>query len=336
MRAFGLDFNARRPAEFALPEPRIVRTDDVLLRVHEVGVCATDRELAEFRFGAPPDGESFLALGHEALAQVLECGPAVATLKPGDWVSPIIRRSCTPACAACLARRRDLCLTDRYLERGIMRLHGYMVPFTVDPAAELTVVPPELVDIAVLLEPLSVVEKAFETALHLHRMEPRRLLIFGAGPVGLLAALAAQARGLECEVVSLEPEDHPKAETARRAGAQYSRSTPSSPADLVFEASGSPVAARMTLDWLKPLGVLILIGASDFDLRFPGLRAVVHNLTLGGIVNAGPVHFEAAVEDLSRFPRAVVERLIERTTASLWRESLGAGDQQAKRVLSFA
>lgn len=332
MRALGLDYNTRQPAEFDIPEPQIVHPDDVLLQIQEVGVCATDRELAEFRFGRPPDGEHCLALGHEALARVVECGRGVRDLKSGDWVVPMIRRSCAPACIACGRGRRDLCVSGAYAERGINGAHGYFVPLAVDAAADLVKIPPDIVDIAVLVEPLSVVEKAFDRALAIHPLTPQSILIFGAGPVGLLAAFAAVARGLDCEIVSIEPEDSDRAAIARRAGARYSHRYPSNRADLVFEASGSPAAARTGLDWLNPLGVMVLIGASDFDIRFPGLRSVVNNLTMCGIVNAGPEHLQNAVHDLARFDRNAVSALLSRLPLCRWKDSLTTSNTRIKTV----
>lgn len=335
MRAYGLDYNARRPAEFDVAEPRLDNPGDALLRVHEVGVCATDRELLEFRFGQPPDGEHCLALGHEALAQVVECGSDAAGLKPGDWVVPMIRRSCAPACIACARGRRDLCMTGGYIERGINRAHGYFMPYTVDTAADLVAIPAHLVDVAILVEPLSVVEKAFDTALRVHPLEPGKILIFGAGPIGILAAFAAVVRGLECEVVSMEPEDGPRAALVRSAGARYSRGTPAERADLVFEASGSAAAARIGLDWLRPLGVQILIGAADFDIHFPGLRSVVDNLSICGVVNADRAHVEAAVADLDRFERKAIAPLVTRYRVEDWQSSLTKALPAIKAVHHF-
>ena len=94
MRALGLDFDARQPAEFDIAEPKPPRSGEVLLRIREVGVCATDRELSRFHFGEPPPGERRLVLGHEALGEVVETGARVAGLKKGDWVVPMLRRPC--------------------------------------------------------------------------------------------------------------------------------------------------------------------------------------------------------------------------------------------------
>ena len=108
MRAVALDFERRSLVEREVPTPEIARDDHVLFRVVEVGVCGTDRELVSFRLGYPPEGESFLVLGHEAAGRVIEVGAGVASLRAGDCVVPMIRRGCSPPCPCCARRRCDL------------------------------------------------------------------------------------------------------------------------------------------------------------------------------------------------------------------------------------
>ncbi|HRJ21902.1 MAG TPA: zinc-binding dehydrogenase, partial [Bryobacteraceae bacterium] len=118
------------------------------------------------------------------------------------------------------------------------------------------------------------------------------------------------------------------------AGARYSHETPAAAADVVLECSGAPAAARLALDWLAPLGVLVLIGAADFDVRFPSLRTVMQNQTVTGVVNASPAHFAAAVADLARFDRRVLEAMIHRRARQDWRAALaGTGAEAPKSVL---
>ena len=137
MRAVALDYEAHRLVERGVGEPRVAGPREVLFRVHQAGVCGTDRDLARFRFGYPPEGEACMILGHEALGQVVETGSGVTELAPGDWVVPMIRRACSPPCASCASGRRDLCLTDGYRERGIFGAHGYFCDWAVDDAEDL-------------------------------------------------------------------------------------------------------------------------------------------------------------------------------------------------------
>ncbi len=332
MRALGLDFERRTVREIDLAEPRRPGAGEVLLRIHEVGVCATDRELTHFRFGIPPEGESVLALGHEALAEIVEVGSGVEELSVGDWVVPSIRRPCSPACVSCREGRCDLCRTDGYTERGITRAHGYFTGFVTDPADALIRVPTTLLDFAVLAEPLSVVEKAIETALRAHPGEARSACVIGAGPVGLLTALAVQLRAIDVTVVSLEPEEHPRVSMLRQAGISYVRNTTPPPADLVFEASGAESAAIAAMDWLSPCGVMVLIGAPEVSVPVPCVRMVIHNLTVTGVVNASRMHFELALEDLARIRPNLLEKMILRRGFGDWRESLASAPPVPKVV----
>ena len=221
MRALALDFERRSLAEREVPEPVIETGTQVLLRIREVGVCGTDRELAEFQFGFPPAGSDYLVIGHEAIGEVQEAGSDVRDLRPGDWVVPMVRRNCRPPCPSCVRGRRDLCTSGTLQERGIFGFHGYFCETAVDDVEDLVPVPASLADKAVLIEPLSVVEKAVEMALRLHQGEPRRALVLGAGPIGILAATILRLRALEVKVHSLEPATHPRAKLIESQGIEY-------------------------------------------------------------------------------------------------------------------
>ena len=173
--------------------------------------------------GAPPAGETALVLGHEASRRSMTPGEGVTTLSPGGWVVPTLRRTCPALCPACTAGRFDLCATGNYLERGIVRAHGYFTEFAVDQAVNLVAIPRSLVETAILAEPLSVVEKAIATALAAHPFQPRTALVTGCGPVGLLTAFALLVRGFEVEIASLEAADEARPGIALRAGGRYVR-----------------------------------------------------------------------------------------------------------------
>jgi threonine dehydrogenase-like Zn-dependent dehydrogenase len=333
MKAIVLDYALRTLAERDTPEPGRLGPNDVRFRVHEVGVCGTDRELAAFRFGFPPEGDDYLVLGHEAIGQVVETGAQVATLKPGDWVAPMIRRCCQPPCASCARGRRDLCLTGSTRERGIFGLHGYFGEYAVDDAADLVRVPAELADRAVLVEPLSVVEKAVSSALAAHRGEARSALVLGAGPIGLLAALVLRERGLAAVVASLEPRDHPRARLADRAGFEYLEAPAARKADIAIEATGSADAAFAAIRSLAPLGVCVILGASAGAGSISFTDLIVNNQTVIGSVNASPEAFELAVRDLGRFDRRTVEDLIRRAPFSAAIDSIAGTSVDAPKLV---
>ncbi len=313
MRALVLDYSTKRLEVRDVAAPAPPAAGQVLLRVAETGVCGTDRELARFRFGYPPPDADYLVLGHEALAQVVETGSGVTGVAAGDWVVPTVRRACSPPCRLCARGRRDLCVSGNCRERGIFGAHGYFAPYAVDEAADLAPVPASLAEVAVLLEPLSVAEKAVRTALRLHPAEPGSAVVFGAGAVGLLAALVLQLRGLEVSVCSLEAEDHPRAGLVRRAGMAY-RALPATPsrADLVIEAAGAPQAALAAVHALHPLGVCVILGAMQMPAGLDLSELITGNRAIAGSVNAAPEDFSSGVRDLARIPRTVLAGMMRR------------------------
>ena len=311
MRAVTLDYQTRSLQQRDVPEPTIATPNQVLFRVLEAGVCGTDRELANFQFGAPPKGEQFLILGHEALGEVVAVGGEVTTLKPGDLVVPTVRRACVPACVSCGRNRRDLCITGNYKERGILLAHGYFADFAVDDAADLVAIPPGLIEFGVLIEPLSVVEKAIQTAFRFHEPGASSAIVLGAGTIGILAALALHLRAIEVTVASIEPETSPRAALITQAGIRYTNSM-TAKADIVIEATGAPSVALQAVGMLTPLGTMIALGACVAEGRFSFLDLVVQNQTLAGSVNASPESFTQAAKDLPRFPAATLRAMIHR------------------------
>jgi threonine dehydrogenase-like Zn-dependent dehydrogenase len=317
------------------PEPHLEHPSDVLVRVLEVGICGTDREIARFEYGEPPPGEDHLVLGHESLAEVLEVGPEVKGLVPGDLAVPMVRRPCaSAACAACRAGRADFCFTGEYEERGINRLHGFMTERAVDEARWFVPVPPALRDLGVLVEPLSVAEKGIRQAVDVLRRLPfidveakrredrtkredrAKAVVIGAGAIGLLAAMALRARGLEVWLWSREPRDSPQARLVEAVGGRY-RNTAERPLTalaaevgfiaFIFEATGAAPIAFEAMPLLGANGIFCLTGVPGRKGPLPiEAEAIMKSLVLRnqvvfGSVNAGPDSFRAAVEDLTTF-----------------------------------
>src|SRR5262249_10281565 len=191
-----------------IPEPRLQDATGVLLRVREDALRGTDREISAFEHGSPPPGSDRLILGHESLAEVVEVGRSVQSLHPGDLVVAMVRRPCAhPECRPCRAGRSDFCITGDFTERGIKEADGFLTEYTLDDEEYLLKVPNPLADVAVLIEPLTVVAKAIGQARAiLHRLPyepgPQRGLVLGAGPVGLLGAMGLVANGYETVVYS--------------------------------------------------------------------------------------------------------------------------------------
>lgn len=332
MRAVVIDYSRRELREKDVAEPRRIYEDQVLFRVREVGICGTDRELAAFRFGYGPAGDEYLVLGHEACGEVIEAGSKTVNFSPGDIVVPAVRRPCHPPCRSCTRDRSDLCVSGGYTERGIFGAHGYFTDFAIDRAEYLTRVPVSLAEYAVLIEPLSVVEKACDRALTLHAGSPETALVLGAGTIGILAAAVLHLRGLRVDLVSIEQADSARARLSEAAGARYLKQ-PEVPADVVIEAAGSPGAAARGIRSLAPLGVLMILGAIDSGDPLPLLDLITGNRIIAGSVNASPEAFRQAAEDLGKIPRAVLSGLIERRKMSEFRHSLTGAPPQVPKIV---
>src|SRR5438045_3142357 len=227
MKAVAVFPGAREVKLIERDSPRLASATDVKLRMLEVGICGTDREIAAFQYGTPPAGSDHLVIGHESLGEVVEVGSAVTRLAPGDLVVPMVRRPCAHEdCMACRAGRQDFCFTGDFSERGIKNLHGFMTETVVDEERWMHLVPPALRDVAVLVEPLTIAEKALMQVDQVQQRLPwacavepgkprtacHRAVVLGAGPVGLLGAMALAAAGYDTSVYSRERAPNPKAD----------------------------------------------------------------------------------------------------------------------------
>lgn len=313
------------PGERALrivdhPEPDIAAPDEALVRVLEVGVCGTDREICDFQFGEPPAASPYLVLGHEGLGEVVKVGKGVRGLKPGDLVVPMVRLPCdVPGCGPCRRERQDFCLTDTFPEHGIRRAHGFMTEAVVDLEKYLVPVPRALRDVAVLVEPLTIAEKALFQVVDVQKRLPaepgKKAVVLGAGPVGLLGAMALIARGYEAFVFARSPGTTPNARLAASIGATYvsgSETTFDALArrlgniDLIYEAAGAVKPAFELLKHLGTNGICVLTGVPALSPVSSEVQDIMRNVVLKnqaviGTVNAGRDAFEAAIRDLEVF-----------------------------------
>lgn len=313
-----------------VPEPKLTSATGVRLRMLQVGICGTDREIASYMFGAAPEGFDYLVIGHEGLAEVIEAGPEAHGVQPGDLVVPTVRRPCEdPGCIACRNDRADFCTTGTYLEHGIQRMHGFLTELVVDEARYMRKAPPAIRDVAVLVEPLTIAEKAFiqaervQTRLPWEKPAPNALVL-GAGPVGLLGAMALRLRGCAVTVYSREPETDVRAGIVRGIGAKYVSARDETLAqmaksigsiDLIYEATGSAHLAFQSLEILGSNGLLLLTGVpgehapEPLDLGSMITRMTLRNQCLLATVNAGNDAFDRAISDLTqicaRWPDAV-------------------------------
>ena len=306
--------NSTRVAD--VPEAK-AGPSEVLLRILEVGVCGTDREISEGLYGTAPAAEQTLVIGHEMLAQVEHDGHGFSR---GDHVTATVRRSCHH-CIACNDGQPDSCLTGDYTEHGITRLDGFACELVLEQPEFLVPIPRSLGRLAVLAEPTSICTRGVRHALTIGARQPwvpKRALVTGAGAVGLLSAMLLRLEGLEVVVASLEP----SSSIAEALGAEYvsTKSTDLAglgPFDIVVEAAG---VAQLMLDGLGLLGrsgVCCLLGidgregTAQIANKVIGADTVLENRVLFGSVNAHHRDWVAGVEALDRarqeFPGALEE-----------------------------
>jgi glucose 1-dehydrogenase len=295
-----------------VPEPEPA-PGEVLVRILETGVCGTDVDINQGLFGDAPPGSDFLVLGHENLGLAES---AAGPIGAGDLVVSTVRRPCPEACPGCRTDHSDMCLTGNYTERGIKGLHGFMAEWYVESPRYLVRVDEALRGVAVLFEPMSVVEKGIAQAWRIQERlpwEPRRALVLGAGPIGMLAALALRLRGLEVTACAREASGLFKDTHLAAAGIRYV-STAETPlerlaarvglADVVFEATGAPEVVFPATGLLERNGVCVLASVTLGDRPVPVDAAdwnqslLIGNRLVFGTVNASRDDFEAAGHDL--------------------------------------
>jgi threonine dehydrogenase-like Zn-dependent dehydrogenase len=344
-----------------IAEPRIAAPTQVKLRMLEVGVCGTDKDICAFAYGTPPPGSDGFVLGHESLGEVVETGPGVADLRTGDLVVSTVRLPCSDAdCAACRAGHQDFCMTGNYREHGIKELDGFMTEFVVEDRHNLHPVARELRDVAVLVEPLTIAEKALievrEIQQRLHWAGGRqRAVVLGSGPVGLLGAMVLVNAGFETYVYSRSPKPNAKAAVAEGVGAQYTSSeqTPVEQMaeqvgniDLIYEAAGAPQFAFEVLKHLGSNGIYVLTGVPrdqapvEFDTERIMYNLVLKNQVVLGVVNASPQAFDNAVRDIGvfagRWPQALRAMITGRYPMEAFHDPVMGKAGGIKNVIAMA
>jgi threonine dehydrogenase-like Zn-dependent dehydrogenase len=320
-------------------------TGDVVVDGLFVGICGTDAEITAGEYGDAPPGDDLLVLGHESLGRVVNA-PPTSGLAPGDLVVGIVRRPDPEPCAACAVGEWDMCQNGRYAERGITGLHGFGAERWRIETSYAVRVAPELGHTGVLLEPASVVAKAWEHVAAVSRrspVAPRRALVTGAGPIGLLAALLGVQRGLDVHVLD-RYDTGPKPELVRDVGATYhaGRVADVPCPDVVIECTGAPAVVLDVLTHNGPTGIVCLTGVSGaggttpVDLAALNTRLVLENDTIFGTVNANRRHYEAAAAALCAADVDWLARLITRTVPlSSWTAGLERDADDVKVVVDL-
>jgi threonine dehydrogenase-like Zn-dependent dehydrogenase len=330
-----------------VPEPGAT-SGSVLVEAIAVGVCGTDIEIVEGKYGWPPPGKTRLVLGHESLGRVIDAGPSPGALEKGDLVVGIVRRPDPVPCPNCAVGEWDMCRNGQYTERGIKQIDGFMSErWRIEPEYAVKV-DRSLGLLGVLLEPTTVVAKAWEQVAMVGRRafwEPRTALVTGAGPIGLLAAMLAKQRGLDVHVLSRETSG-PKPDLVRALGATYHSGSVKDlgfEPDVIVECTGVGQLIAESIQKVGAGGVVCLTGVGSGG-RPAGLstadvaaEVVLQNNVVVGSVNANRRHWYKGSEALARADRSWLGRLVTRSERPEdFAQALQRREDDIKVVVQFA
>jgi glucose 1-dehydrogenase len=302
-----------------LPEPKLGDIPDgkgVLVKLLRCGLDGTDKEIAAGEYGVAPDGFDFLVQGHESFGVVLEAGPNVTRFRPGDYVVSRVRRAGRSVYD--LLDMPDFTTEQEYFEHGISRVHGFLTERYVEDERYLILIPPGLKDVAVLMEPTSIVEKGLAQAYDVQRRlkvwQPARAAVLGAGNIGLLAAMGLRNRGVEVSVFGLDEPPFLNSDLAEEIGATYvstkrlslEEAGAEGRFDLVVESTGTSLLLfDATRYLLAKNGVMVMASVTGGERSYEvptdafNIDMVLGNKVMVGTVNANREHFEQGVRDMA-------------------------------------
>jgi len=337
---------------FELPMPEIKQSDDVLVRVKEVGVDGTDFNMVRHNLQDIVEDHNEIVMGHEMVGVVEAVGSGVKSLAPGDAVVMTVRRGCG-ICQPCLHNQSDMCMTGLYTERGIHKRNGFLTEFVVDQEQYVVKVPSNLAKLAVFTEPLSIAEKGIDQIRIIQSRLPwtcahpehaflspdwgkcKTALVVGAGPLGLLATALLRLAEVYTYVADVVAEDSPKVHLVKHMGTNYidARSktpkemvkfccSPTGNLDIIFEASGAAATAIELVNYMSRSSIYVMTGIPHEELIMQVdaaqlVRQIVrYNQVVVGSVNSNRSHFEMALKDIpeinSRFGNMLEEMITQR------------------------
>jgi len=302
-----------------VPKPRVEDVPNgrgVLIKILRVGIDGTDKEINAAEYGAAPAGDDYLIIGHETFGRIESVGAGVTEFKPGDYVALTVRRPGSSIYDQ--IGTYDMTTDDSYFERGINRRHGFLTEYVVDSPEYIIRVPENLKEVGVLMEPMSVAQKAIEQAYRIQQRlrvwHPKRAAVIGASTLGLLSTLALRLRGLDVTTFGNTMPPFLNSQLIEELGARYvstkelsltDASAKYGPFDLILEGTGYSPLVFEAMNVLARNGVLAMVSVTggSRQLQIPAdainLGFVLGNKVAFGSVNANREYFETGVKDLS-------------------------------------
>lgn len=269
-----------------VPEPT-VGPNEVLIKIARTGICGTDVHIQTWDGWARKAVRTPRVVGHEFAGHIVEVGSLVTGLEVGQFVSGEGHYVCG-RCRACLAGRREVCADAKGIGYAV---DGAMCEYFAMPAGNVWVHPPELDrDVAAIFDPLG---NAVHTALQFPCLA-EDVLVSGAGPIGIMAALVAQFQGAR-NVVLTDVTDE-RLLLAHRLGIQHVVNVGREPLrdvyprlglvegfDVGLEMSGSPLALTTMIDHMVHGGRIALLGTPVAPVELDLAKVIFHMLTLQGV-----------------------------------------------------
>ena len=302
-----------------VPKPKVEDVPGgrgVLIKILRVGVDGTDKEINAAEYGAAPAGDDYLIIGHESFGRVEAVGPNVTEFKTGDYVSLTVRRPGSSIYDQ--IGTYDMTTDDTYFERGINLRHGFLTEYVVDDPEYIIRVPENLKEVGVLMEPMSVAQKAIEQAYRIQQRlrvwKPKRAAVLGASTLGLLSTLVLGLRGLDVTTFGNTMRPFLNSQLLEELGARYistkdmsltDASAKYGPFDLILEGTGYSPLVFEAMNVLAKNGVLAMVSVTggSRQIEVPAdkinLGFVLGNKVAFGSVNANREYFETGVKDLS-------------------------------------
>ncbi len=330
-----------------LDEP-VAGDGELLVDAIAVGVCGTDKEIVAGEYGWAPPGQERLVIGHESLGRV-RTAPEGSDFSKGDLVVGVVRRPDPVPCGACAHGQFDMCRNGEYTERGIKQIDGYGREVWTVEADYAVRLDPKLAEVGVLMEPTTVVAKAWDQVEQIGArawFEPKSVLVTGAGPIGLLAAMLGTQRGLDVHVLDVVT-DGPKPQLVRDLGATYHHGsidevTKKINPDVVIEATGVGELVFGAMSGTASYGIVCLTGVSSagraltIDAGSVNRSIVLENDVIVGSVNANLKHYADAARDLAKADPAWLARLISRRVPiENFQDAFTARSDDVKVVIAF-